>query len=640
MPTAQSLSGEVHVENLGGIDETTVAVEPGVTVLAGRNATNRTSLLRAVMAALGSDSASLKADADEGHVALELGGATYTRTFQRDGGTVVRGGDPYLEDAADVELAELFAFLLESNETRRAVARGVDLRELIMRPVDTEAIQTEIDRAIRERDRLDDELERLEALGDRLPALEERRRELEAEIEEAEAELESRRKERDAVDANVRSAQAEHSELETKMAELQSARTEFNRTRQRLETERDSVSSLEAELEELREELSNLPDPAGLEDLESRMEALRERQSRLDGVVTELQSIIEFNEKLLSGSGTGVRQALRDGTDGPSTDELLPETERGTVCWTCGSEVERGEIEGAIEQLRAARQDTLTERSAVRTEIEELSGKRREHEQRSEQRERLERRIERAESEIEERRERIADLEAEREEVADRIEALEAEVTSLQESEQDELLELNRAVNELEFERDQLAAQLEDVDTQIDDVESGLKARPELEADREAVTQELRELRDRIDSIETAAIESFNEHMAAVLEVLDYENLERIWVERRGEGDATRFELKIVRSDDDGAVFEDTLDHLSESEREVTGIVFGLAGYLVHDVHETVPVMVLDSIEAIDSDRIARLLEYVSTYAESILVALLPEDAAAVDDDYRFVRDI
>jgi len=28
---------------------------------------------------------------------------------------------------------------------------------------------------------------------------------------------------------------------------------------------------------------------------------------------------------------------------------------------------------------------------------------------------------------------------------------------------------------------------------------------------------------------------------------------------------------------------------LSESEREVTGLVFALAGYLVHDVHETVP---------------------------------------------------
>ncbi len=52
--------------------------------------------------------------------------------------------------------------------------------------------------------------------------------------------------------------------------------------------------------------------------------------------------------------------------------------------------------------------------------------------------------------------------------------------------------------------------------------------------------------------------------------------------------------------------YEDTLRHLSESEREVTGFVFALAGYLVHDVHEQVPFMLLDSLEAIDSDRIAR----------------------------------
>lgn len=640
MPTAESLAGEVHVENLGGIDETTVSLEGGVTVLVGRNATNRTSFLRAMMAALGSDSASLKADADEGRVTLDLGSETYTRTLRREGGSVVPGGDPYLEDRREVELAELFAFLLESNETRRAVARGENLHELLMRPVDTEAINAEIDRARRERDRLDDELDRLDELGDRLPALEERRRELEGEIETVEADLEAKREEREAADATVRSAEAEQSALESKMSELQSARSSFNSTRQRLETERESVSSLESELEELREELSNLPDPAGMTDLESRIESLRERQSRLDGVVTELQSIIEFNEELLSDSGSGVSEVLGGAADSGSPAGLLPESEQGTVCWTCGSEVGRAEIEGTIDQLREARQDTLAERSEVRAEIEELTEQRRKHEERSEQRERLRRRIDRTETELAERRERIADLEADREQTADRIDSLEAEVTSLQESEQDELLELNRAVNELEFERDRLEAQLEDVTAEIEDVQSRLDDRPDLAADREAVTAELRELRDRIDSIEQEAIESFNEHMAEVLEVLEYQNLERIWVERRGQGDATRFELKIVRSDEAGTVFEDTVDHLSESERAVTGIVFALAGYLVHDVHETVPVMVLDSIEAIDSERIGRLLEYVSSYAESVLVALLPEDAAAVDDGYSFVREI
>lgn len=85
MPSLQNTTVAVDVENIGGIDSTTVKFTPGVTVLAGRNATNRTSFLQALIAALGSDRASLKGDADQGTVTLELDSETYTRelTHQR-----------------------------------------------------------------------------------------------------------------------------------------------------------------------------------------------------------------------------------------------------------------------------------------------------------------------------------------------------------------------------------------------------------------------------------------------------------------------------------------------------------------------------------------------------------------------------
>ena len=78
----------VRVENIGGIDETELDVSPSVTALTGRNATNRTSLIQATMAALGSDRVSLKGDAEEGHVELTIGDTTYTRharAEKRDG---------------------------------------------------------------------------------------------------------------------------------------------------------------------------------------------------------------------------------------------------------------------------------------------------------------------------------------------------------------------------------------------------------------------------------------------------------------------------------------------------------------------------------------------------------------------------
>lgn len=136
--------------------------------------------------------------------------------------------------------------------------------------------------------------------------------------------------------------------------------------------------------------------------------------------------------------------------------------------------------------------------------------------------------------------------------------------------------------------------------------------------------------------------------MQTILRILDYENIERIWIERaertvregRRKVQQGVFDLHVIRSTDEGATYDDTVEHLSESEREVTGLVFALAGYLVHDLYETLPFIVVDSLEALDSDRIAALVEYFEEYAAYLVVALLPEDAAALDDQHSCITEI
>jgi hypothetical protein len=78
-----------------------------------------------------------------------------------------------------------------------------------------------------------------------------------------------------------------------------------------------------------------------------------------------------------------------------------------------------------------------------------------------------------------------------------------------------------------------------------------------------------------------------------------------------------------------GAAYEDTVAHFSESEREVTGLVFALAGYLVHAVYETV--MLLDSLAAVDANRITVLVEYVTKHIDYLVVAFLSVDVAVLD---------
>ncbi|MFD1514192.1 archaea-specific SMC-related protein [Halomarina rubra] len=635
-----------HARNIGGIVETTVDVPPGVTILTGRNATNRTSFMQAVMAAVGSDDVSVRGDATEGTVELEFGGETYTRTLSRDGGTVTSTGDPYLEDPT---LADLFAFLLESNEARQAVARADDLRALIMRPVDVDAIHEEIHNLETERDRIDDELAAIAEQKTELPDLEARRADLESEIEGKRAELVRKESEIDEFNATVDESRSEQAELDDRLEALRDARSELERLRSDIDVQQESIESLRSERHDLEADLEALPEPDDDgRSLSAELDRLRDRKSTLERDLGELQDLIQFNEGMVDDDESGAAENLLTDSEPSSesvTDQLVDDT---VVCWTCGSEVEPERIEATLDRLRDLRRERLEAVRAIESDLKELESERRERGARRERRESLSDRLDRTEAELEERRDRLDALRADREERSEDVSALEAEVEALETDDFGDVLELHKAANTLEFEIGQRESTLAEVTERIASIEDRIADERDLKAEREEVTTQLTDLRTRIDRIEQEAVDEFNTHMDSVLEMLGYDNLERIWIDRverevregRRKVSKTFFELHVVRSTRSGASYEDTIDHLSESEREVTGLVFALAGYLVHDVHEVVPFVLLDSLEAIDSERIANLVTYMAEYAEYLIVALLPEDAQALDDDYTRITDI
>ena len=647
----------VTAECIGGIDRTAVTLEPGVNVLTGRNATNRTSFLQAIMAAIGSDRPSLKGDADRGRVELVVDGAQYTRTLDRRDGTVSFGGDPYLEDP---ELADLFAFLLESNEARRAVRRGENLRDLIMRPIDTDEIEAEIATLEAEKRDLDERLDELADLETELPALEERRRAIEADVDAKRDRLATRRETVEGFEPDLEANHDRREEIEETFADLQDARADLDSIEYDLETERESKAELESERDDLEAELdAHGDDLDSSERLEGRMQELRERKRSLDTTLNELQSVIRFNESRLEEDGIDVEldpaspadrsgEPTSDGSGtGAVTDRLL-EDDSEVVCWTCGSPVERERIESILEELRSLHREKLTERNELQDRIDELSERKREIEQQAERRRELERRLSSIEDELDRRRERIATLEERRRERQARIETLEAETDTLETAEYEEVIDAHRAITQLEMELDALEDERETVRDRIDGIETKLEERDSLERRRNEIDDELTDLRTRVERIEERAVEAFNDHMESILSILEYGNVERIWIERRersvregrSKATTTAFDLHVVRTADDGTTYEDRIDHLSESEREVTGLIFALAGLLVHDVHETVPFVLLDSLEAIDAERIADLVAYFEEYVDCLVVALLHEDAEVLPDSYSYVTEI
>jgi chromosome segregation ATPase len=328
------------------------------------------------------------------------------------------------------------------------------------------------------------------------------------------------------------------------------------------------------------------------------------------------------------------------------TDQLVADND--TICWTCGSEVEQDRIEATLERLREVRSEHFEERRSLRDDIDQLENRKQEIESQRHHHEQRQRELQNIEAETEDREARLEELEADREEFEENVETLEIEVESLQEEEYSELLDLHKRANQLEFELGRLQREREGITEEIESVEQRLTEREQLEAQRAEIQEELTDLRGRIERIEEQAITEFNAHVETVLDLLDYANIARIWLERRetqvqeGRHKVAKsvFDLHVIRSTENGATYGDTISHLSESEREVTGLVFALAGYLAHDLYESMPVMLLDSLETIDSDRIAALVDYFEEYADYVVAALLPEDAAALDDDYQRIAEI
>lgn len=89
------------------------------------------------------------------------------------------------------------------------------------------------------------------------------------------------------------------------------------------------------------------------------------------------------------------------------------------------------------------------------------------------------------------------------------------------------------------------------------------------------------------------------------------------------------------------AVTERELSRLAETDAfdagDLTVLVIALAGYLVYDVAETVPAVVVDAIEMLDAERIQGLLDVFSDHARYVVGAALPEETERLRERFETV---
>ncbi|MGM0398082.1 MAG: archaea-specific SMC-related protein [Halobacteriota archaeon] len=615
----------VTISNLGGIETLETTIPPGVTILSGENATNRTSFLRSIAAALGADraAATLKSDTEAGEVTVTMGETTATRTYSSTDGAVVRGGDPMSDRA---ELVDTYAALFATNPARTAVRNGGDgLREILMRGVDTAAINAEIRSLKQERASLEGELDRIETVQQDLPELRERERALESELAAVEADVESVQAEIDEYETTseqIRDAERRLEELEELRERRRRTEAEIDETESSIETYEDELAAIEAELAELSVAERQI------EELNEERRRVATDISALQSTIADLNDIIANNRSILEGEDViGVFDS-----DDDVTADLHPET--STVrCWTCGSEVERSRIDGRIETLETVRTEKNDQLQELRAKKADLTAELRSIEDEKERRERLEAERRETKTTIEAERSALESLRADLQDLEQDIETAEDRVAETEALRDSDLPDAYQRLSRLQHRRGQLETRLASVREEIADIEEQIARKESIEEQLATVTADLETARGTIERTEREIVEKFNDQMADVIDRLDYDNIARVWIERIAaeESTSTAFDIHLVRESADGTVYEDTLESLSESEREVIGIVLSLSGYLVHDLDETVPMVLFDSVESIDATRLERLFEYVNEYAPFLITALLPEEASAID---------
>lgn len=198
-------------------------------------------------------------------------------------------------------------------------------------------------------------------------------------------------------------------DLLSELDDLRATRSELESTHRQIETQTESITSLKQERSNLEADLADLPEtPMGdHQHLETETEQLRETRQTLSSQISDLQSLIQYNEERLAEEDYEVLEALdvaeQSESNGSPTDELLADGDDDITYWTCGTVVEHDQIEATVERLRERRQDLMQELNEVKSDLEELKTTQREAKKQQNRREVIERNLADIETELESR---------------------------------------------------------------------------------------------------------------------------------------------------------------------------------------------------------------------------------------------
>ncbi|MCY4730023.1 ATPase [Natronomonas gomsonensis] len=572
------MTWNLEFENIAGIREGAASLEPGINAVRGTNWQGKSSFVTAIETVMGTETVLTEGE-DSGAVQLETAAETYRVELNRDGETIVRSGEPYLESEKARVTASLYAFLDDTNDVREAVRQDDNLETVLTRPLDLENIDERIAELSRERDQVETELQRAEKAAEQLSDTQVTIERLEDELEE----LETRRE-------DIKEGRQDEESVSDRRDELSDAKAKRDSVEKRIERLEQTIDRTTEKLEEKREELDALEVPAEDEDLASRIKERKDRLNRVEQDAELLQSVYAPTKRLIDEDRV----------------ELITDIDRDLLedsihCWTCGSETSKAAVEENLDALGERISELREQANEYRSEVTDLQERQEKVKQAQRRESDLEDEIARLESTIEERETSLEGARERREELASRID----ELSEIVEAEDDELTEVESQIKYTE-------TRLEEVQEELETLESQAEQRDTLEAERKEMTDEINRLRDRKSEIKRRTREAFDDAIQDILAKFDV-GFEMVRL-------TSEFELVVAR---DGR--EASLDALSEGELELLGIVAALAGYEAFDATDDIPVMLLDGLGGLADENLQTLIQYLEDRVDFLVFTTYPE---------------
>lgn len=577
------MTWSLEIENVGGIRSGGATLKPGVNSVRASNWQGKSSFIRAIKTVMGTDRP-LTEGQSSGRVQLQLPEETTVVELSRNGRAITRNGEPFLNDEYTRRCAELFAFLDESNELRRAVRDDENLESLLTEPLDLENIDERIANLKREREQVTAELERATSASNRVPVLE---RKIETTADEL-AELKASRDELRVSDDGEDDVESLRSDLSDAKSEKEQVADLIERTERAIERTQETLNDRYEELESIE-----IPEQG---DIAAEIESARDELSQLERDKELLESLYSVNSRILDEDRL----------------ELLGEIEHGLMgdvhsCWVCGSEATHEEIESKLQSMRETIADLSGEVADRRQEVERLQERRDERRKRKQRKQDLHQEIQQLEDTLDDREDSLESAQGRYEVLTERVEELEDKV----EHSDDQLTSIESDIKYTE-------TKLAELRDELEEVRSDAQRRELLEDEREELTAEIEQLRSRKSRIRAETREEFD---AAISEVITM--FETSFESAHLTGN---FDLVVAR---DGR--EASLDALSEGELELLGIVVALAGYEAYDVDADVPVMLLDGLGGLSDESLNTLVEYLDDRTEYLVLTAYPENDSLGD---------